>query len=770
MATETRGKYVLGLQPYDRMPNDWLRMVARVFAAYRKVPLEESIVAYIDGLNLALVAGGGPGSSFARVSITPGQAFVDDQFVGFKEISYIEFKTNWLNVDEKYCISLFYEWINQTPPQEPHFKLVARTVAENSQQHLCLGYAIKRADGSIEIIDKKVPWYKEMVNAMTGDTEVDEEELLPYLIKINEPESENDGITYEVSRSQTLDIGWALDFHDEIGNNVDYDIRLHTDRQGSGDLYINDKRIFTYINPYDPNFNEDPHDLTDAVLPFEHNLMIVDDQTLNQDGDPINPISNSGKGCLSFKTIPQDINDGIQGATICFDRNGTNLSLKNTAVFGDSNGVINDLTLTDTTDVVTINGKPIWHTGNLESSGKNIYFLGVYSDADPDDFPTERLDGTPLHDGDTLYNDNYQAYFFWHSTAWVQVGKTESSKQYEFEAIEGQTSVQCKYNPNFVMVSVAGVVLSKASYVANDGNYIIFNNPLQEGEMVTVHTVIGGQNIGIELGEIQDISFINLTPGDVLQYREVGQPGNYTWTNHAVSIAHLIDVDDVTNTIGDREILMYNATTSSWDAAPYPTLSINDMQDVEVNAAAIGDILQLQTTPGGDMWVNTSFYDSLPQDLGALTGGIHIWPDDNVPAGYLECNGALVSRTLYSKLFNIIGTRFGPGDGSTTFRLPDLRGEFIRGWDHGRGVDNARGIGTNQIDLFKNHQHWTGMGSNNPAANHYYTDTTGTPSYSNAKHPINGCSGCTGDQAITSPNGGAETRPRNVAMMYIIKY
>lgn len=73
-----------------------------------------------------------------------------------------------------------------------------------------------------------------------------------------------------------------------------------------------------------------------------------------------------------------------------------------------------------------------------------------------------------------------------------------------------------------------------------------------------------------------------------------------------------------------------------------------------------------------------------------------------VPAGYLEYNGQAVSRTTYATLFAVVGTTYGAGDGSTTFNLPDLRGEFIRGWDHGRGVDSGRAIATYQADALQN--------------------------------------------------------------------
>ena len=62
----------------------------------------------------------------------------------------------------------------------------------------------------------------------------------------------------------------------------------------------------------------------------------------------------------------------------------------------------------------------------------------------------------------------------------------------------------------------------------------------------------------------------------------------------------------------------------------------------------------------------------------------------------MPCNGSAVSRATYADLFTAIGTTFGIGNGSTTFNLPDLRGEFIRGWDNGRNVDPGRALGSFQ--------------------------------------------------------------------------
>ena len=132
------------------------------------------------------------------------------------------------------------------------------------------------------------------------------------------------------------------------------------------------------------------------------------------------------------------------------------------------------------------------------------------------------------------------------------------------------------------------------------------------------------------------------------------------------------------------------------------------------------------------------------------------------PYGWLECNGSTISRTIYAALYSAIGTTYGIGDGSTTFNLPDLRGEFLRGWDHGRGVDSGRAQGSSQTEGVGSHGHTIRMGTdvNTPVpvntANAVSTSLTAV------------ASGLTGSLQIAGSTG-AETRPRNIAMMFIIK-
>lgn len=99
-----------------------------------------------------------------------------------------------------------------------------------------------------------------------------------------------------------------------------------------------------------------------------------------------------------------------------------------------------------------------------------------------------------------------------------------------------------------------------------------------------------------------------------------------------------------------------------------------------------------------------SYYKEM-QNIVGFTGAVMYFAQQTAPVGFLECNGAAVSRTTYAALFAAIGTLYGSGNGSTTFNLPDLRGEFIRGWDASRGADPARAFGSAQNHSIQSHKH-----------------------------------------------------------------
>lgn len=95
-----------------------------------------------------------------------------------------------------------------------------------------------------------------------------------------------------------------------------------------------------------------------------------------------------------------------------------------------------------------------------------------------------------------------------------------------------------------------------------------------------------------------------------------------------------------------------------------------------------------------------------PVPGGVVPSGSLIWLATNkIPPGYLLCDGSTVKRLQYPKLFAALGVTFGPGDGVTTFNLPDLRGKMIRGWGPVNSVDFGRAFGTDQENTLGEHRH-----------------------------------------------------------------
>lgn len=192
---------------------------------------------------------------------------------------------------------------------------------------------------------------------------------------------------------------------------------------------------------------------------------------------------------------------------------------------------------------------------------------------------------------------------------------------------------------------------------------------------------------------------------------------------------------------GVRDIKLPDGTTN-----PAAT-DISSIQDTEIRYDLANDVWILITAV-----VNPS-------------GMVAAFAFDSPPTGWFECDGAAISRTAFASLFTAIGLRFGIGNGSTTFNLPDLRGEFIRGFDNGAGNDPDAGsrtdsgdgttgdnVGTKQVDEFKSHVHVDSLYQVQGEAGLQGVDTN------NDAHNID-----------TTATGGNETRPRNVYMMYCIK-
>lgn len=162
--------------------------------------------------------------------------------------------------------------------------------------------------------------------------------------------------------------------------------------------------------------------------------------------------------------------------------------------------------------------------------------------------------------------------------------------------------------------------------------------------------------------------------------------------------------------------------------------------------------------------------DAMIAEASALPVGTMVgFPVNKVPPGFLEVDGSVKSIAAYPDLAAFLGTAFNTGgEGAGNFRLPESRGEFLRGWDHGRGVDAGRAIGSYQLDALQNITGKVGG---------QFRDTgDATGAFANSVVATGNTAG-TGQPAYTELDFDAslvartasETRPRNLAVMWCIK-
>ena len=222
----------------------------------------------------------------------------------------------------------------------------------------------------------------------------------------------------------------------------------------------------------------------------------------------------------------------------------------------------------------------------------------------------------------------------------------------------------------------------------------------------------------------------------------------------------------------------------------------------DVNFAAVHYWLKVEIQEGGNYrelsytaLASVPYAEAVTNAVSCPIGSIMPFAGDasKVPAGWLLCDGKAVSRSEYSTLYDLIGTSYGFGNNSTTFNLPDMRGMFLRGvsGDSGKDVDAAtrvplreggnsgNSIGSYQVDAIRNIVGWITMddqafisglggafykgGASSYDAESRLSATTGVYTHFDAN---------TGapDNPMAGYANGADIRPQNVYVNYIIKY
>jgi phage-related tail fiber protein len=222
---------------------------------------------------------------------------------------------------------------------------------------------------------------------------------------------------------------------------------------------------------------------------------------------------------------------------------------------------------------------------------------------------------------------------------------------------------------------------------------------------------------------------------------------------NAVAVTNTGNVGIGTPTPNASAVLQVASTTQGFSM---PRMSSAQRKAI---AAPLSGLQVFDTDLNGFYYWTGSKWDCVSTPAGT----VNYFAGGTAPAGYLECNGQGVSTTTFAELFAAIGYTYGGSGG--TFNVPDLRGEFVRGWDHGRGLDSGRTLGSVQAQDFKS----------------FSMQNAGGGSFSYSHGPVGflktGMNGNLFGGGWSAPAGvislqwdGSEIRPRNVSMMTCIKY
>lgn len=224
-------------------------------------------------------------------------------------------------------------------------------------------------------------------------------------------------------------------------------------------------------------------------------------------------------------------------------------------------------------------------------------------------------------------------------------------------------------------------------------------------------------------------------------------------------LATTVDGNDIFTLVEQPQLVNKIVTYQTLVSQITALTPVQQTSFVRLSGGTMTGYLTLNANPVNDLHAATKQYvDNVAGDL--PIGTVMYFAASSAPVGWFECDGRFLNTSSFPDLFAAI--RYTYGGSGVSFKLPDLRGEFLRGWDRSsvqgaRGVDPGRVFGSSQADDFKSHTHSVPAGAtifNN--INQRYSDNSNN---------INN----TGPQT-TGAAGGSETRPRNVALLPCIKY
>ncbi|HGT6246116.1 TPA: phage tail protein, partial [Escherichia coli] len=294
--------------------------------------------------------------------------------------------------------------------------------------------------------------------------------------------------------------------------------------------------------------------------------------------------------------------------------------------------------------------------------------------------------------------------------------------------------------------------------------------------------VRAGQTIIVMSNPVQMFQISSVNSATSMTVTPAASPA-LSGQKYGILVSDNISVDGLAQAMSQL-IKEYDENIGAWET--FATTSANQNVTVTINGTslsipALGKLLQkgsngaLPVNQGGTGATNAA---DARTNLGlgegsALPVGVPVpWPSATPPTGWLKCNGAAFSAEEYPELAKVYPTN----------KLPDLRGEFIRGWDDGRGIDTGRSILSIQGYATEDHAH--GLPSRSTivtdATINFYFDESWVNSGTDIIKRGN-----TNDAGLPAPDYGtfktykqsvaglgaaaSETRPRNIAFNYIVR-
>lgn len=348
------------------------------------------------------------------------------------------------------------------------------------------------------------------------------------------------------------------------------------------------------------------------------------------------------------------------------------------------------------------------------------------------------LDGTPLNNGSVWFgsvNNNPELYpvpVYWDS-ALTQPASQPVQTQNGFIIRSGQQAqLFCATNYSFTVRNKKGAIISilpNSDYTGIGAVAKLVND--LTSSLGSVGASIQAQSWTAYLTGGVTGAFL-LAPSPALVSYKIGQRFNVSFT----AIGNSTDTINISG-LGAKNLKQYSAT-----GAKIAPVIANGM-----NTDIVFD--------GTDFVI----LDQLPSVAASEAGKVIFYAGSSAPTGYLKANGNAIPNGVgtvqgitadFSTLYGILGTKYG-----VLGTLPDMRGQFARGFDDARGLDTGRVLGSVQADDFKSHNHASNNG--------YFAGSSGSGIFGYANFN-------NGGSLTTASTGGTETRPTNIALLACIKY